>query len=157
MQTPKSEKRKQEILNCDVCGIEVNSQQMMDAHLQGQKHIKKMKLKVDSNQLLNIISFTSLIQAGSTAVPPINQVPESTNVHPNPPLSTLAPTNVTIEPTVPATEPNPVPPVVAKAPSSNEKSVLQLINEMAKFNRVYPKKPNIECIYSCLILGQFEI
>lgn len=46
MQTPKAEKRKQETLTCDVCGIEVNSQQMMDAHLQGQKHIKKMKLKV---------------------------------------------------------------------------------------------------------------
>ena len=46
MQTPKSEKRKQEILTCDACGIEVNSQQMMDAHIRGQKHIKKMKLKV---------------------------------------------------------------------------------------------------------------
>jgi hypothetical protein len=58
MQTPKSEKRKQEILTCDICGIEVNSQQMMDAHLQGQKHIKKMKLKVDfSNRLINITSL----------------------------------------------------------------------------------------------------
>ena len=47
MQTPKSEKRKQEILTCDTCGIEVNSQQMMDAHIRGQKHIKKMKLKVE--------------------------------------------------------------------------------------------------------------
>ncbi|CAF4507526.1 unnamed protein product, partial [Rotaria magnacalcarata] len=42
MQPPKSEKRKQEIITCDACGIEVNSQQMMDAHIRGQKHIKKM-------------------------------------------------------------------------------------------------------------------
>jgi hypothetical protein len=47
MQATKSEKRKQEILTCDACGVEVNSQQMMDAHIRGQKHIKKMKLKVD--------------------------------------------------------------------------------------------------------------
>jgi hypothetical protein len=122
IQTPKSEKRKQEILTCDVCGIEVNSQQMMDAHLQGQKHIKKMKLK-----------------AGSTAIPPANPIPEGMNVHPNPPLSAVAPIHVPIESTVPTTEPNPVPPVVAKSTSSNEKSVLQLINEMAKFNRVNAK------------------
>jgi hypothetical protein len=41
----KGEKRQQENVSCDTCGIEVNSPQMMEAHIRGQKHIKKMKLK----------------------------------------------------------------------------------------------------------------
>jgi len=45
MQSFKSVKRKQESLICDTCGIEVNSHQVMDTHIRGQKHIKKMKLK----------------------------------------------------------------------------------------------------------------
>ncbi len=45
MQSSNSVKRKQESLICDTCGIEVNSLQVMDTHIRGQKHIKKMKLK----------------------------------------------------------------------------------------------------------------
>jgi hypothetical protein len=73
------------------------------------------------------------------------------NVHPNPPLSAVAPIHVPIESTVPTTEPNPVPPVVAKSTSSNEKSVLQLINEMAKFNRVYQKKTRILTVFTLVL------
>ena len=57
MATPKSEKRKQDVLTCDACGIEVNSQQMMDVHIKGQKHIKKMKLKVNSHRFVTSISI----------------------------------------------------------------------------------------------------
>ncbi|CAF0743663.1 unnamed protein product [Rotaria sp. Silwood1] len=121
MQTPKSEKRKQEILTCDACGIEVNSQQMMDAHIRGQKHIKKMKLKTVS-----------------TVTPSINQTSTTTDVEQKPVCSTVSTTTEL----APVIEPNPpsTPVVdVVKPSSSNEKSVLQLMNELAKFNKVTTK------------------
>lgn len=58
---PKPEKRKQEVLTCDTCGIEVNSQQMMDAHIRGQKHIKKMKLKVEYFLIGSIFLYSYMI------------------------------------------------------------------------------------------------
>ncbi|CAF3546466.1 unnamed protein product [Rotaria sordida] len=121
MQTPKPEKRKQEILTCDACGIEVNSQQMMDAHIRGQKHIKKMKLK-----------------ATPTVTPSINQTSNTTDVEQKPECSIVSTTNTIVE-SVPVSEPNPSSASVVKSPSSNEKSVLQLMNELAKFNKVNAK------------------
>jgi hypothetical protein len=115
IKSPKSEKRKQEILTCDACGVEVNSQQMMEAHIRGQKHIKKMKLKT-----------------GST----INQTSESTDIDQKPSIPVVTPT---IE-SVPSIEPTPPQVVVVKPHSTaNEKHVLQLANELAKFNKVTAK------------------
>ncbi len=37
---------------------------MMDAHIRGQKHIKKMKLKVDYNQLIKIIFIDIFFNIG---------------------------------------------------------------------------------------------
>ncbi|CAF2417164.1 unnamed protein product [Rotaria sp. Silwood2] len=121
MQTPKSEKRKQEILTCDACGIEVNSQQMMDAHIRGQKHIKKMKLKTVS-----------------TVAPTITQTSNTIDVEQKPVCSIEPITNTIVE-SAPASEPNPPSAPVVKTPLSNEKSVLQLMNELAKFNKVNAK------------------
>ncbi|UJR33196.1 hypothetical protein I4U23_020651 [Adineta vaga] len=106
---PKSEKRKQEILTCDACGIEVNSQQMMDAHVRGQKHIKKMKLKTVS-----------------TTNTSINQPSESINTDEQFLSPTLSSTSTAS-------------PIVVKPTSSNEKSALQLMNELAKHNKVEVK------------------
>ncbi|CAM4910448.1 unnamed protein product [Rotaria socialis] len=118
MQPPKSEKRKQEIITCDACGIEVNSQQMMDAHIRGQKHIKKMKLKIST--------VTS---------------PTTTDVEQKPLCLPVEPVMSTpVEPVLLA-EPNPPPPasMVVKPSSTSDKSVLQLLNELAKFNKVNAK------------------
>lgn len=93
MATPKSEKRKQDVLMCDACGIEVNSQQMMDVHIKGQKHIKKMKLKT-------VTAMTT----------------ETTNE---------SSTNKTEGTTSNST--------------SQEKGVLQQVNELAKFHKVTSK------------------
>ena len=56
---PKGEKRKQENLLCDTCGIEVNSTQMMESHVRGQKHIKKLKLKTGSSSMETVSSQPS--------------------------------------------------------------------------------------------------
>ncbi|CAF1483221.1 unnamed protein product [Rotaria sordida] len=101
MQLPKSEKRKQENLICDTCGIEVNSQQMMDAHIRGQKHMKKIKLK--TIELANHTSDNI----------DINQKP-------------VVLSNFESQQNQPST-------------SSNKKSALQLINELANFNKVTTK------------------
>ncbi|CAF1322956.1 unnamed protein product [Rotaria sordida] len=101
MQLPKSEKRKQENLICDTCGIEVNSQQMMDAHIRGQKHMKKMKLK--TIELANHTSDNI----------DINQKP-------------VVLSDFESKQNQPST-------------SSNKKSALQLINELANFNKVTTK------------------
>ena len=36
-------KRKPEIYNCETCGIELNSLEMWNSHLKGQKHAKKVR------------------------------------------------------------------------------------------------------------------
>jgi hypothetical protein len=55
-------------------------------------------------------------------------------------LPAVSSNNITIEP-IPSNEPNhPPQTAVVKSPSSNDKSVLQLMNELAKFNKVYKKK-----------------
>ncbi|CAF1327567.1 unnamed protein product [Adineta steineri] len=118
MQTVRPEKRKQEILTCDACGIEVNSQQMMDAHIRGQKHIKKLKLKTVS-----------------TPTTPNNQTANSIDIEQKPSLPILPTTDV-----VP--KPEPILSVAAniKPPSSSsDKGTLQLLNELAKFNKVDAK------------------
>ncbi|CAF1201006.1 unnamed protein product [Rotaria magnacalcarata] len=115
MQSPKSEKRKQEIITCDACGIEVNSQQMMDAHIRGQKHIKKMKLKIST-----------------VASPTITDVEQKLLCLPVEPVIGTPVEPVLLAESTPAT-------MVAKPSSTNDKSVLQLLNELAKFNKVNAK------------------
>ncbi|CAF4142819.1 unnamed protein product, partial [Rotaria magnacalcarata] len=112
---PKSEKRKQEIITCDACGIEVNSQQMMDAHIRGQKHIKKMKLKIST-----------------VASPTITDVEQKLLCLPVEPVIGTPVEPVLLAESTPAT-------MVAKPSSTNDKSVLQLLNELAKFNKVNAK------------------
>ncbi|CAF1090562.1 unnamed protein product [Adineta ricciae] len=116
---PKPEKRKQEILTCDTCGIEVNSQQMMEAHIRGQKHIKKMKLKT--------VSGTNT---------PTNETVANTNAEKQNPMST-SPTVATPADAASQNEPNlsVTTPIVKPTPSS-DKSALQLMNELAKHNKV---------------------
>ena len=122
MQTPpKPEKRKQEILTCDTCGIEVNSQQMMDAHIRGQKHIKKMKLKVIQRSTFSwkVLHSIMLIQTASGTNTPTNET-----------VATPADAASQNEPNVPVTTP-----IVTSTPSS-DKSALQSMNELAKHNKV---------------------
>ncbi|CAF0983195.1 unnamed protein product [Adineta steineri] len=118
MQTVRPEKRKQEILTCDACGIEVNSQQMMDAHIRGQKHIKKLKLKTVS-----------------TPTTPNSQTVNTIDIEQKPSLPIVPTTDV-----VP--KPEPILSVAANikpSSSSSDKGTLQLLNELAKFNKVDAK------------------
>ncbi|CAF3694705.1 unnamed protein product [Rotaria sp. Silwood1] len=107
MPTSKSIKRKQEFLICDICGIEVNSQQMMDSHIRGQKHMKKMKIK--TNELANHTSDNI----------DVNQKP-------------IVLTNAESIPNQSST-------IVKSLNSPNKPSALQLMNELAIFNKVTTK------------------
>ncbi|CAF5123774.1 unnamed protein product, partial [Rotaria magnacalcarata] len=88
---------------------------MMDAHIRGQKHIKKMKLKIST-----------------VASPTITDVEQKLLCLPVEPVIGTPVEPVLLAESTPAT-------MVAKPSSTNDKSVLQLLNELAKFNKVNAK------------------
>ena len=104
----------------------------MDAHIRGQKHIKKMKLKAVRSPFRfqrtpRQQGISSFAQAGNSGA-----TPDGIDVDIKPSIPAL-PTSVAANDSNPvAAIANPPPP----AASSNNKSVLQSLNELAKFNKV---------------------
>ncbi|CAF4029329.1 unnamed protein product [Rotaria sp. Silwood2] len=107
MQSSKSIKRKQDNLTCDICGVEVNSQQMMDSHILGQKHMKKMKLKT---------------------IESANHTSDNIDVKQKPVVESDS-----------KLESNQSSTIVKPSTSSDKRSASQLMNELAKFNKVTAK------------------
>ncbi len=75
----------------------------------------------------------------STAIPSNNQTFNSTDVDQKPVFLTVTSTDITNVP-LSTSEPNLSAAAVVKPSSSNDKSALQSMNELAKFNKVHKRK-----------------
>jgi hypothetical protein len=75
----------------------------------------------------------------STAIPSNNQTFNSTDVDQKPVFLTVTSTDITNVP-LSTSEPNLSAAAVVKPSSSNDKSALQSMNELAKFNKVHKAK-----------------